>query len=205
MALGGVAAPLFLGAAAILAGTRAPGTSHASQFLSELGATGAPSAWIMNGLGLIPAGVLLAAFSVTIRRAFGPGLTVTVGALCVTAVGLGSLVGGVFSCDPGCPETGWSREATIHAWAGLVASIFSGLAPLVVGAGLFRRRPLRGYAIFSIVSGIVTVGLIAVMIADGSDSPWRGAWQRGFLAAFFLWTIVTGLGIASAARAGPES
>jgi hypothetical protein len=70
------------------------------------------------------------------------------------------------------------------------------------GAAVPRRGDDRGYGITSILCGVVAIGLIAAMIAAGTESPWRGAWQRGFLAVFFLWTILSGLGIASAARAG---
>lgn len=198
LAVGGLLAPVTLGGATIVVGALVPGTSHARQFISELGASGAAHAWILNVFGLMATGVLLVAFSLAVRRALGPGLGVAAGAACLGAMGFALVSAGAYSCDPGCPETGWSSEAAIHAWSGLVASLCAGLAPLAVGLGL-SRSPLRGYARFSIGSGIVILGLIAVMVAAGTESPWRGAWQRGFLVVFFVWTIVTGAGIASAA------
>ena len=59
----GIASPLILGLAVFVGGWQYPGYSHVSQFISELGATGAPSPSILNFGGLIPAGALTVAFA----------------------------------------------------------------------------------------------------------------------------------------------
>jgi len=54
----GIAAPVVLLLAVIIAGSLHPGYSHISQAISEFGAQGAPHRAILSYAGLVPAGVL---------------------------------------------------------------------------------------------------------------------------------------------------
>lgn len=62
LALGGLAGPVLFSTVVIVCGTLRPGYDHATQFMSELGETGGSHASLMNFVGFIPSGLLLAAF-----------------------------------------------------------------------------------------------------------------------------------------------
>src|SRR2546427_5305800 len=64
----GVIAPFVYTAAAIAAGLKYPGYDHLKNAISELGATGAPSATIMNFAGFLPYGVLMVAFALAVHH-----------------------------------------------------------------------------------------------------------------------------------------
>jgi hypothetical membrane protein len=56
----------------VIGGANFPNYSHASQFISELGASGAPNARVINLAGFLPAGLLLIAFTFQACRLLCP-------------------------------------------------------------------------------------------------------------------------------------
>ena len=67
----GLAAPFVYAAAAITASLKYPGYDHLKNFVSELGASGSPSAGIMN-LGFFLYGLLVALLALAIHRGIRP-------------------------------------------------------------------------------------------------------------------------------------
>jgi hypothetical protein len=63
-----VVAPFVFITAIIAASLKHPAYSHFKNFISELGATGAPSAAIMNFAGFLPYGILMMAFALGVHR-----------------------------------------------------------------------------------------------------------------------------------------
>jgi hypothetical membrane protein len=64
----GIAAPIVYAAAAIAASINYPQYDHLKNFVSGLGAIGAPGAAIMNFAGFLPYGVLMLAFALAVHR-----------------------------------------------------------------------------------------------------------------------------------------
>lgn len=183
--------PFLLAAAATLAawvppvvfGLRWPDYRASRDFISELGAAGAPDALAVNASFLV-AGLLFVAACVIIARHQGHGRF-------TTAVVLVSLVGGSYvmaafvPCDSGCPAEG-SPAQMFHNTVGGLAYLAGGIG-LLLAAGV--RTMSRGPAWLAIGAGIIAlaslVGMGAPELADV-----RGAMQRLGEAAIFTWLLV---------------
>lgn len=71
-----IASYLWLFMTVLIAGALHPGYSHVGQFMSELGAQGAPGGWMVNYLGFLPTEILFLGFvGLAFRRAGRDGVT----------------------------------------------------------------------------------------------------------------------------------
>ena len=93
-----------------------PDYSHTTSFISELGASGMPHAPIMNYLGFVPAGLLLAAFGISLMSITSRHVLAVAGSALVVLFGLGVAASGISSCDPGCPVSGGSLRERHPQW-----------------------------------------------------------------------------------------
>lgn len=143
-----------------------PGYSHFTQWVSALGAEGAPLSWLMNTCFLI-AGLLIIAFST--HHSFGRrGIPLTV-------AGIGFILIAIFPCEPGCANS--TLPGTLHL-------IFSGIAgagivfsPLVL-AGRFRKR--LSLVFFAV---LLVLGLTLLFL----DVSWLKIAERVFFGLGLLW------------------
>ncbi len=193
LALGGIAGPVLFASVVILCGALRPEYNHVTQFISELGESGGSHASLMNVLGFIPSGLLLAAFGASL--AYLPprtSLSLTAAAL-IVAYGLGITGAGVYSCDSGCPRQNISSEATLHRVVSIISCI-AGILGIALWAHRFRAlaawRSLWGY---SAVSSAVALVLLLVLNASEESRAFTGVWQRLFVATLDLWCAVIGL------------
>ena len=138
-----------------------PGYSHASQFISELGARGAPNATLVAAAGFAPIGALVFAFLWLASGAFPPSLRRTAGVLCLAAVGAAYLAAAVFPCDPGCPASG-SFSQSVHNAFGLLEYLGA------VGGLLLLGAELRGSA-----AGRVLAATGAVCASSRQSASWE--------------------------------
>jgi hypothetical protein len=158
-----------------------------------LGASGTLHAPIMKYLGFVPAGLLLAAFGSSLMSITPRHVLAMVGSALVVLFGFGVAASGIFSCDPGCPVSGGSRENAIHNSIGPLAFI-----ALACGVGLlgieFRRLPyLRRFSLYSFVTSVLGLLFIAAIVSSLEAKTLTGVWQRLFLATLFLWCVVIGI------------
>ena len=196
----GVIAPILFTVLLTLAALLRPGYSHVSQFISELGAVGTQNA-IVQQTSLIVTGLLIIAFAVGLNRSIRDGRAAKLGSAFVVVFGAGMFGGGVFSCDPGCPTTGGSFTNTMHgvvAFSGLIAFI---LACLILWRALKKDSRWRGYQSFSLVIGIIFLGLSLIFTPLlGSGSEWAGAVQRLLIGIVMLWIEIMALRLLRLAR-----
>jgi hypothetical membrane protein len=193
LSLGGVAGPVLFALVTAISAALRPGYSHTTSFISELGASGTPHAPIMNYLGFVPAGLLLAAFGISLMSITPRHVLAVAGSALVVLFGLGVAASGIFSCDPGCPVSGGSLENAIHNGIGPLAFI-----ALACGVGLlgidFRRLPyLRRFSLYSFVTSVLGLLFIAAIVSSLEAKMLTGVWQRLFLATLFLWCAVIGM------------
>jgi hypothetical protein len=85
--------------------------SHVSQYISELGAIGAPYANLVNLAGFLTIGLATAVFACATYAALGTTAVHRAGAICLLGISLGYLLAAFAPCDPGCPAVGSSRQA----------------------------------------------------------------------------------------------
>jgi hypothetical membrane protein len=193
MALGGVAGPALFASVVILCAALRPEYSHVTQFMSELGESGGANAGLMNFVGFVPSGLLLAAFGASLA-ALRPRTALSLAAAALVGVfGLGIAGAGVYSCDPGCPREGMSFEATLHDRVS-VGAFIAGILGIALWAYRFRAleawRSLWRYTAATSAGAVV---LLAVLAASIESRAFTGVWQRLFLGTLYAWCAVVGL------------
>lgn len=168
---GVLVAPVFYAVVLVQAFTRAGfDVRRVPLSLLSLGALG----WIQIA-NFILAGVLALLCAAGARRALVGGRGGTWGPLLIATFGLGLIVAGSFHPDPGygfppgvgAPEAmlpTMSPHATVHS-IGFLIVMLSVLANCFVFVRAFRARGNRGWASYSLFTGVLTPMLLAATIA----------------------------------------
>ncbi|MEM1128065.1 MAG: DUF998 domain-containing protein [Bacteroidota bacterium] len=174
----------------VIGGASTPGYRHTSQFISELGATGAPvEGWVRLG-GFFPAGSLLLLFCTVAFRTLPRSRPLSFGLLGLAVYAAGYLVASFFPCDPGCRPAEPSTSQWIHNVGGLAGYV---LAPAFLLALAFavRRWPRA--------SGLAAAGYVAAtaallgLLTLSPDSDVVGLSQRLLEASVLSWVLLLGL------------
>jgi hypothetical membrane protein len=193
LALGGLVAPVLFATVVVWCAAQRPDYRHAHQFISELGATATPYASVMNTLGLVPTGLLLAGFGASIARSAPRPARVAVGASLVVVFGAAIALSGLFSCDAGCPQTGGSTENLVHQALAPTIFVSGSLGAILLGIrfrGISRLRPLW---LYSVASGVLGFCLLAAVASTFETRAFTGVWQRLMVSVLLAWCAVVGL------------
>lgn len=173
----------------VLAGAFTPGYSHVGQFISELGARGAPQEWGVRWVGFLPLGILLLAFCRFAHIALprSPGTTFALVGLALYA--LGYLAATAFPCDLGCRPSQPSMSQLIHNALGLLGYL---LAPLFLLAFARAARTWPNGARVS-AAGYAAAGLALLgMVTLSSESGIAGLGQRLLELSVLGWVACCG-------------
>lgn len=146
-----------------------PDYSPLAQYISELGATGAPDADWVNGAGYLPSGVLLALALASFWRHWRPRGVQAVGSALLFREPLAWIGSAVFPCDPGCPGQG-STAQNLHSLLALLTYTGTGL-----GVTLLACTP--GLQLGWLLLVLLWFGLFAAMLTPGLADI-RGLMQR---------------------------
>lgn len=198
---GMIAGPFYIVVGLIQALTR-PGFDILRHDLSLL-ANGSLG-WIQI-TNFVVSGLLVIAFALGMRQVLRGGRGGTWGPLLVGIYGLGLIGAGFFTADPafGFPP-GTPADAHAISWHGLLHFFTAGIgflaliAACMVMARRFVSQGLRGWATYSVVSGILFFAAF-VGVATGSGQTWSviGFW----IGILFIWAWISVL----AARLRKES
>lgn len=185
----GFAAVLFAIATPVLGAAARPGYSHASQFISELGESGAPNgAWI-SVAGFAPTGVFVLLFLAFAAPSFPRDRRTAIGLLCFAAVGVAYLVAAVARCDAGCPTTG-SLAQSVHTLFGVLEYV-GALVGLLLLAAAFRRSARWGSLLPACIGAALLVAIGFAGMLDASLAAQRGVFQRVAEFGVFGWITWT--------------
>ena len=192
LALGGTIGPLLFAVVVSLLALLRPGYSQISDFISELGATDTANAALMNYVGFIPTGFLLAAFGIALAKFLPRDRWFMATALLITLFGCGIAIAGLFSCDVGCPQASGSLENRIHDTIAPPTFLCG-----IIGIGLFgvriRRYPAwQHLGLYSLLSSLVALGCFIALVNSLDARQFTGLWQRLMLFTLFLWCGVVG-------------
>lgn len=182
-----------------VAGILTPGYSHVTQFISELGATGAPHEGFVRFAGFLPAGVLLLAFCVLALCVVPRSAAAVAGLLGLAIYAMGYLVAAAFPCDLGCHPAHPSVSQLIHNAGGFVGYL---LAPMFLFALSRAGRAwpnasalvITGY----MASGAALLGLLALSPASATV----GLSQRLLEVAVLGWVALCGIYFARRSLSG---
>lgn len=189
LALGGIAGPILFTTIAIIGAYLRPDYEHLHNFISELGATNTNNEVLMNYGGFILSGFLFCCFSISLLLIVPKGLIAKFGAYLILIFGMGMTLAGIFSCDAGCPQIG-SLESTIHDRVSAV-TFFSAIIGIVLLGISFRKSSiLKAISLYTILSGLLSAILLAVMINSFETRVFTGLWQRLLLLSIFIWTAI---------------
>jgi len=194
--LAGIAAPVVLTVAVVLAGYYEPDYSHVSQYVSELGAVGASHQRAFNYGGLFLSGLLTVLFAVGLCSRVKPRVLLVASSLLAALAGVGRLVAGLFPCDAGCVMEDMSMPATIHASAAFVSLLSGAFAPVLLAFGLRRFRQSILFRV-SVGLGSASLVLVVFFFGFGKGLPYIGVIQRLILTAFYAWVAAVAIRIDS--------
>lgn len=172
----------------VVFGALQPEYSHVRDYISALGAKGAPYATWVNLLGFLPVGLLVAVVCFLLPSVLPRTRLARVGSLCLLSVSVGYL-GAVFApCDSGCPAEG-SPSQQIHNVLGIIEYVGAAISLLLFAGALIRRPPWRKVGWLSLLTAIVVLVCFTFLIIPDFQS-WRGLWQRVAEGAIFSWLFI---------------
>ena len=194
-----IVSALAIAVLAIVGAIKTPGYSHLSQYLSELGATGAPQEIPVRFAGFLPAGIALLLFSLVAYFSLPRSRTTTLSLLGLALYALGYVAAAIFPCDPGCRPAVPSMSQAIHNAVGLLGYV---VAPLFLFLLARSARTWPGAAWVSRIGFIASAVALLGLLTLSPGSPLVGVSQRAIEAAVLTWSVVCGLYIASQSRNG---
>lgn len=155
-----------------------------TDYISELGATGAPYAAVMNYVGFLPAGLAIMVAIVLLWRSLAPSRMTRLGLVCLSGVAIGYLVAFLFPCDAGCPVQG-STKQMLHNAGGLIEYLGGviGLFLLYFGS---RGADHSGLSRATMIAAYVAAFGVIVLFSGGLEDV-LGAAQRLVDYSFFAW------------------
>jgi len=199
LSLGGVVGPILFTMMTLICSSLRLHYNHIHEFISELGATGTPYADLMNFVGFIPAGIMMALFGISLFH-LPKHLMKGIGASLIILFGVGVVIAGSFSCDPGCPQQGGSFENSIHDGISGPAFLSATTGILLIGIS-FRRSPFwKALWVYSLVSALLAYSFIFLLINSLDSRIYTGLWQRLLIATIFLWCGIVGLKMFNSCR-----
>lgn len=161
----------------------------ARSFLSELGATGAPYATVMNMAGFLPVGVLWALAAVLLYVRSPKSALLAAGVFLLFGNAVSYIGASVFPCDAGCPLEGSETQA-MHNLLGVIGYLATPPALFCLGIAFFKsNRPLA--ILTSFTAAACAAGF--VMMASPEAAPVRGLAQRSVDFTQFVWMFAAAL------------
>jgi len=184
----GAGAILLALAVPLVAAAGRPTYSHAAQYISELGESGASNAVLVGTLGFVPLGLLVLAFLALAAPELPRSARTTAGLVGMAAVGIAYVVSAIAPCDPGCPGSG-SIAQQVHNAFGLLEYVGASTGLLLLGTAFHRSERWRALAPSSVgCAALVLLGFVGMLTPE--LAPMRGVAQRVAEAGIFLWVAL---------------
>lgn len=179
--------PLVIYSAAIY-----PGYDHASRFISELGASGAPTETLIRFGTFLPAGILLMLFSLAAAKVLPRSTLATFGFGLLAYNGFGMMAAAFFPCDVGCRPESPSASQIIHNLLGLGGYLAAVLGLMVLGV---QARHWQGLShLFPLGLGCGILGFLSLLFID-PGFYYAGVAQRLLEICVAAWTLSCAWGI----------
>src|SRR5262245_15353963 len=152
----------------LLGGALRPGYSHASQYISELGESGAANGGWVSLAGFAPVGVFVLGFLALARPHLPGGRWRDSALACLAFVGFAYLAASVARCDPGC--SGTSVSQSVHSLFGLFEYVGALVGLRLLFYPFRRSADWRGMASACMLAAVVVaagfLGMLTPSLAD---------------------------------------
>lgn len=184
-ALAGIGGAVFYVIVVAGTGYLTPGYNPLTQWISELGAVGAPYATLFNVLGPGIFGILSVVFALGLWKALKGGPLAFAAAFLVAISGFAGMLEGVFPCDPGCiPVT---TAGSLHLTIGIVP-LLGMLGAMEICAFIVRKNPAWPW--FFPFSQAMVILTVIFAIAFSSGATLDGLYQRIMIGSILVWVVV---------------
>jgi hypothetical membrane protein len=189
---GGILAPILWVAVFLAVGSLRADYSHRREYISALAERGSSTQHLMQVIGFLVPGVMLAGFGIAMGLSSG-SVAAGVGGSLVTVAGLAKMLAGIFVLDPCCVAAPPSMSNQIHNASGAIHVLTLVCAAALCGVSarsIFGARTpwLKWY---SLVSAVLAVLLPPLLISTGiAGSGDVGLNQRASLGVLNLWVLV---------------
>jgi hypothetical membrane protein len=146
-------------------------------FISEMGAAGAPNAPMVNWMAFLPTGLIQIAFALCAWIALPRSGAMTLGIIGWMLFSLGYVAAAVFPCDTGCMGDPGSFSQQMHFALGVPGYFLAPASALMLA---FAARQWPGGQWISVVALLSAVGGAASLsaLAGDFDGNMVGLWQR---------------------------
>lgn len=188
--IAGILGPLAVLLLTVLGGAGFPNYSHASQFISELGALGAPNARIINLAGFLPAGLLISAFTFFAWRSLPRSRATSLGMLGLALFAVGYVAAAFIPCEPGCRPAQPSMTQALHNVLGLSGYV---TAPLSLFALGWEARSWPKGANVSVLGFIAGGMALLSLLFLSPEFRYVGFAQRVLEGSVLAWVLVCAL------------
>lgn len=171
----------------LVGGAAFPGYSYTRQYISELGATGAPHSQLVVWLGFVPSSALLIIFSLAAPLALPRSAMAWFGFLLITYYGIGMAIAGIYPCDSGCRSDDPSTSQFVHNVAAGTAYLAGITAILLLGVQ--DRKWPRSSPLMILGIGCWVVAACAFPFLADHEFEYAGLAQRMIEACIFGWIL----------------
>ncbi|MCI4327877.1 MAG: DUF998 domain-containing protein [Thermoplasmata archaeon] len=166
-----------------------PGYSDTGNYISDLGSSMSPSAWLFNdSIRLL--GLLGIVGTILIRTAFARKTTTHIGLAALLVAELGAIGVGTF------PENSTWPFSGIHSVVSLVTFLGAGLALVFLALAMSRDTRWAGLRFYSFLSGVITLVAIPLFVSGRYLGIGPGGMERVVVAPILLWAVVVGVHLA---------
>lgn len=170
----------------VAGGAAWPGYSHVSQFISELGATGAPHGRLVSLGGFLPVGIFITLFAVLAAFVSPRGGLRFAGFALLVLFALGYVAAAFYPCDFGCRSVTPSASQMLHNLAGLGGYLGAPIGLILLGVSA------RGWPVGKLLSPLAficaAVSFVAFVVMLG-EPPIGGLVQRVLEGAVAVWML----------------
>jgi len=189
---------LWLLAMVVIGGLTFPDYDHVSQYISELGANGAPFGFEVSWYGFLPVGLLVTAFAVFAWLATPRSLLGTLGFIGLVLFAIGYIGSAFFPCDYGCRPESPSFSQQMHLLIGLAGYFF---APLTLLLLAFAARAWPNGGRVALTGFVAAPAALVGLLTMAPDSPFVGLSQRVLETSVIAWVVICGLYLGHQPRA----
>ncbi|MBC7769048.1 MAG: DUF998 domain-containing protein [Phycisphaerales bacterium] len=186
----GVLGALWLIGMVIAGGATFPDYDHAAQYISELGATGAPFGRAVSWAGFLPVGILISLFAVFGWLSAPRSVWSALGFVGVFVFAVGYTGSAFFPCDYGCRPEEPTFSQAMHYLVGLPGYFFAPLTLVLLAVAALRWPRAKYLAVLGI---ICAAGALAALTMMSPDFAYVGLAQRALEASMLIWVVACAL------------